>query len=582
MPQIPQGTVDIVRESSDILEVISQYVDLKQRGANYFGICPFHDEKTPSFSVAPSKQIYHCFGCNSGGNVFSFIMEYQNTSFPEAVKFVADRYNIKIEFEKKDFQSEKYTGLYELHNIAMQLYQDNLFSKEGSSALGYLNERGLSEDIIKQFKIGFAKDSWDHLVSKVKGKGFTKNQISQSGLFTLSDKGVFDRFRSRIMFPIFHPSGKVIAFGGRIFNSDDPAKYLNSPDTPLYHKGSVFYGIQATRDSIRKNNSAILVEGYMDFLKLYQGSVSNILATSGTAFTKKHVSSLNRITKKVILLYDGDDAGASAAIKAGWTLIKGELEPMVIRPPKGLDPDDWIDKVGGENIIKALSKPEPYIDFNIKFHKGKELEGAERKAYIIQLAKEIKNIKDGIVRNDLIRIISSKLLIEEKDFIRTVKTQRIIDSRILEENFNEKNTISFTSKIEKAQFELIKLMLNSNEQTKEYIKEAISEDLLTVPFLKKIYEIIKDTNLLIESSSIIEYFKDKDEREFITKMLFETVSETSIEEIVFDCLKILKSEPIKQQISDIRVKIREKESKGENSLEELTSLAELRKKLNDL
>jgi len=210
------------------------------------------------------------------------------------------------------------------------------------------------------------------------------------------------------------------------------------------------------------------------------------------------------------------------------------------------------------------------------------LEGADRKAYIIQLAKEIKNIKDGIIRNDLIRIISSKLLIEEKDLIRTVKTQRIVDSRILEENFNEKNTINFTSKIEKAQFELMKLMLNSNEQTKEYIKEAISEDLLTVPFLKKIYEIIKDTNLPIESSSIIEYFKDKNEREFITKMLFETVSETSIEEIVFDCLKILKSEPIKQQISDIRVKIREKESKGENSFKELTSLAELRKKLNDL
>ena len=582
MPQIPQGTVDIVRETSDILEVISQYVDLKQRGANYFGICPFHDEKTPSFSVAPSKQIYHCFGCNSGGNVFSFIMEYQSTSFPEAVKFVADRYNIKIEFEKKDFQFEKYTALYELHNIAMQLYQDNLFSKEGSSALDYLNERGLSEDIIKQFKIGFAKDRWDHLVSKVKGKGFTKNQISQSGLFTLSDKGVFDRFRSRIMFPIFHPSGKVIAFGGRIFNSDDPAKYLNSPETPLYHKSSVFYGLQATRDSIRKNNSAILVEGYMDFLKLYQGSVSNILATSGTAFTKKHVSSLNRLTKKVILLYDGDDAGANAAIKAGWTLLKGELDPMVIRPPKGLDPDDWIDKVGEENIIKALSKPESYIDFNIKFHNGKELQGADRKEYIIQLAKEIKNIKDGIVRNDLIRIISSKLLIEEKDLIRAVKTQRVVDSRILEENFNEKNAIKFISKIEKAQFELIKLMLNSNAQTKEYIKESISEDLFTVPFLKKIYEIIKDANLPIESSSIIEYFKDKNEREFIIKMFFETVSETSIEEIVFDCLKILKSEPIKQQISDIRVKIREKESKGENSFKELTSLAELRKKLNDL
>ena len=582
MPQIPQGTVDVIRESSDILEVISQYVDLKQRGANYFGICPFHNEKTPSFSVAPSKQIYHCFGCNSGGNVFSFIMEYQNISFPEAVKFVAERYNIKIEFEKNNFQTETHTGLYELHNIAMHLYQENLFSKEGSRALDYLYERGLSEDIIKQFKIGFARDSWDHLVNKVKGKGFTKNQINQSGLFTFSDKGIFDRFRSRIMFPIFHPSGKVIAFGGRIFNSDDPAKYLNSPETPLYHKGSVFYGIQATRDSIRKNGCAVLVEGYMDFLKLYQGSVFNILATSGTAFTKNHVSSLNRITKKVILVYDGDDAGANAVIKAGWTLLKGDLDPMVIRPPKGLDPDDWIDKVGGENIIKALSTPEPYINFNIRFHKGRELEGADRKKYIIQLAKEINNIKDSIVRNDLVRIISSKLMIEEKDFIRTIKTQRMLVDRNIEEDSTEKQIISFTSKIEKAQFELIKLMLNSNDHTKKHIKEAISEDILTVPLFKKIYKIIKDQNLPIEPSSIIEYFKDKNEREFITKMLFKASSETSIEEIVFDCLKILKSEPIKQQISDIRVKIREKESKGEDSIKELTSLSELRKKLNDL
>ena len=360
MPQIPQGTVDLVRETSDILEIISQFVDLKQRGANYFGICPFHDENTASFSVAPSKQIYHCFGCNVGGNVFSFVMEYQKISFPEAVKYVAEYYSIKIELRENDYKSETNTALYELHDIAMQLYQNNLFSKVGNEALSYLYERGLSEDIIRQFKIGYATDSWDQLVNNVKGKGFSKKNIHQSGLFTLSDKGIFDRFRSRIMFPIFHSSGRAIAFGGRIFNSDDPAKYLNSPETPLYHKGSVLYGIQATRDSIRKNGYAVLVEGYMDFLKLYQGSVSNILAISGTAFTKKHVSTLNRITKKVVLFYDGDDAGSNAAIKAGWTLLQGELDPMVVRPPKGLDPDDWIDKIGKEKIAKEISTPESF------------------------------------------------------------------------------------------------------------------------------------------------------------------------------------------------------------------------------
>ena len=582
MPQIPQGTVDLVRETSDILEIISQFVDLKQRGANYFGICPFHDENTASFSVAPSKQIYHCFGCNVGGNVFSFVMEYQKVSFPEAVKYVAEYYSIKIELRENDYKSEMNTALYELHDIATQLYQNNLFSKAGNQALSYLYERGLSEDIIRQFKIGYSTDSWDQLVNNVKGKGFAKKNIHQSGLFTLSNKGIFDRFRSRIMFPIFHSSGKAIAFGGRIFNSDDPAKYLNSPETPLYHKGSVLYGIQATRDSIRKSGYAVLVEGYMDFLKLYQGSVSNILAISGTAFTKKHVSTLNRITKKVVLFYDGDDAGSNAAIKAGWTLLQGELDPRVVRPPKGLDPDDWIDKIGKEKIAKEISTPESFINFNIKFHRGKNLQGAERKEYIIQLAKEIKNIQDGIIRNDLTRIISSELKIDEKDFIRTLKTQRILKTRTLDSDSIEKEKITFTSKIEKAQLEIIKLMLSSNNQIREFVIKTIPPYLIKVPIFKKIYEIIKDENLSIESSSIIEYFNDKNERDFITKMLFETVNETSFEEIVFDCLKILKSDPINKEIKKIRIKIREKESNGQDSIKELTALAELRKELNDL
>ena len=183
MSQIPQTVIDSIRETSDILDVISQFVDLKQRGTNYFGICPFHEEKTASFSVAPSKQIYHCFGCNNGGNVFSFVMEYQKISFPEAVRFVADRYNIEIKLGVNGSRTEMHSALYELHEIAIQLYQDTLFSKKGEEALTYLYGRGLSEDIIRQFKIGYAIDTWDHLVNNVKGKGFSKNQIDQSGLF---------------------------------------------------------------------------------------------------------------------------------------------------------------------------------------------------------------------------------------------------------------------------------------------------------------------------------------------------------------------------------------------------------------
>ena len=205
MARIPQETVDRVRDTADIIDVVSQVVDLRRRGANFFGLCPFHDEKTPSFSVAPAKQIYHCFGCSNGGNVFSFLMEYQKLTFPEAVKTLADRYNIPIEYERGKDDSTTYSNLYEIHEQATMLYMDNLYSPRGEQALNYLKERGLSEDILKQFRIGFAIDSWDQLNNYVNVNELSKDEVMKSGLFTQTDKGTFDRFRSRIMYPIFHP-----------------------------------------------------------------------------------------------------------------------------------------------------------------------------------------------------------------------------------------------------------------------------------------------------------------------------------------------------------------------------------------
>ena len=425
MSKISQDIIERVRDSADIVDVVSKYVDLKQRGPNFFGLCPFHNEKTPSFSVAPAKQIFYCFGCNAGGNVYSFLMDYQKIPFPDAVKVLAEQYNIPIEFNKKDEDSGLYSSLHELHEIALELYQDNLFSNSGEKALSYLEDRGLNEDIIRQFKVGYAKDSWDQLVKKCKGKGFTRSQIVQSGLFSQSEKGTFDRFRSRVMFPIFHPSGKPIAFGGRVFESKDPAKYLNSPETPLYKKSNVFYGLQATRDAIRKEGHVVLVEGYMDFLKLYTNTIYPVVSVSGTAFTSRHASSISKITSKVILLYDGDEAGCTAAIRAGWVLFKSGLIPSVIRPPNGLDPDDWIDQFGASQLLSAIKNPQDYIDFHIELYQGDKLTGAERQQYILNLAKEIKGIEDGVIRNDLVKLIAEKLYIGEHDFIKTVNTQRI-------------------------------------------------------------------------------------------------------------------------------------------------------------
>ena len=582
MAKIPQDIIERVRDTADIVDVVSQFVDLKQRGPNYFGLCPFHSEKTPSFSVAPAKQIYYCFGCHSGGNVFSFMMDYQKIPFPDAVQVLAERYNIPIKIEKGEGTSELFTSLYQLHEIAVKLYQKNLFSEDGQRALEYLKARNLKEDIIKQFKIGLAFNAWDQLVKQCKNKGFTQTQIIKSGLFTRSDKGIFDRFRSRIMFPIFHPSGKPIAFGGRIHNSDDPAKYLNSPETPLYKKSNVFYGLQATRDSIRKEGFVILVEGYMDFLKLYQASIHPVVSVSGTAFTLKHASSLSRITQKVILLYDGDEAGGTATERAGWVLLRSGLIPSVVRPPKGTDPDDWVSNVGSKAVMSTIKEPLDYIDFHIAFHQGADLSGPERQKYIISLAGEIKNIDDGIIRNDLIKAISEKLNVNEKDLIRIVNTQRVNPEYKANTNTDLDERIIFNNQVEKAQIELLKLLANNNNEIRHYVLEHVTIGLIKAPLLKKLADILFDKNLNVESSAIIEYFQDKNERDSVAQILFAEDENISFEEIVSDCLKILKSEPLKEKIFTLRGQIREKESKGENILEELSAITKLREELNDL
>jgi len=581
MSQIPQDIIDRVRDSADIVDVVSQYVDLKQRGPNYFGLCPFHNEKTPSFSVASAKQIYYCFGCNSGGNVFSFLMDYQQIPFPDAVKALAERYNIPISIERSEGDSELYSSLYKLHEIAMNLYQDNLFSNSGKNALNYLKDRGLNEDIIKQFKVGFAEDGWDQLVKKCKGRGFTQSQIVKSGLFTQSEKGVFDRFRSRIMFPIFHPSGKPIAFGGRIFESDDPAKYLNSPETPLYKKSNVFYGLHATRDAIRKEGYVVLVEGYMDFLKLYQSTIYPVLSVSGTAFTSKHANSISKVTNRVVLLYDGDEAGGNAAIRAGWVLLRSGLIPSVVRPPKGLDPDDWIDRSGKSEILSEIQSPMDYIDFHIELTRGDKLTGTDRQQYIINIAREIKGIEDGVIRNDLLKIISEKLGIEEHDLIRTINTQRVNVENYQEEDLIEEKIV-FTSQVEKAQIELLQLLISDDIDLRRSVLDQVNIDLFTTPLLNRLAKILFDENLEVESSTIIEYFQDKNERDSITQILFTKDQNSLSEEIVSDCIKILKSEPIKNEISALRLKIREKESMGEDPAEELKVITKLRLELNEL
>ena len=367
MARIPQETIDRIRDSADIVDVVSRHVDLKKRGRNFFGLCPFHTEKTPSFSVAPDKGIYHCFGCGNGGNSVNFIMELEKISFVEAIQQLGQQLGIEVAFSGTDESKQFFDHLYDIHAAAANLYQRVLDSDRGQQAKQYLLDRGLTEETIKQFKIGFAPDNSKFLTERIKEKRYSREVLEKSGLFGFSNTDVFDRFRGRIMFPIFNASGKVIAFGGRVFGTEDPAKYMNSPETPLYHKSEVFYGLHLTRDAIRKSESAILVEGYTDLIQLYQSGIQNVVAVSGTAFTDQHVQQIRRFASNVYLAYDGDTAGINAAKRAGYALLKGGVNPKVIRIPDGLDPDDWVSQAGADIFrSKGIDQAVRLLPFHLR------------------------------------------------------------------------------------------------------------------------------------------------------------------------------------------------------------------------
>lgn len=575
MNKIPPATIDSIRDLSDIVEIISENIDLKRRGTNYFGVCPFHDEKSASFSVSPSKQIYHCFGCGEGGNIFSFLIKFEKISFIEAVKKLGDRCNINIDYQKRE--SNINSNLYEIHNIATNLFTQNLFSPSGSNALAYLKGRGFQNQILKDFNIGFSENNWKQLYNYLKKLNFNESEILESGLFIKSDKGIFDRFRSRIMFPIFHASGKNVAFGGRIFGIEDPAKYLNSPETILYQKSNIFYGLHLTRDSIRKKGYAILVEGYMDLMQLYQAGITPLIAVSGTSFTNSHARQIVRITKKVILLYDGDTAGCNAACKTGFMLIKEGIDVEILCPPDKLDPDDWIQKIGVVELKKKINQPQEFLEFHLEFHNASSLKGIKRKEYILFLLDQIKRITDNIIREEFIRILSERIKVDHNELIKVISKIKV-RSFPLDKN-NIKESISLNSVEDRAQIELIKLLIDNDSDNFNLVRSKIKNNLFSNELLNRLASYILKQKMKIDVPQIIEYFIDDKERAIISKILIEEKSSGLTNQILQECISTLEKIPIKKKIKELRMLLREKELKGQGFKKELSEIMKLQSNL---
>ena len=583
MARIPEETIERIRNTADIYDVVAQYVDLIKKGRNYFGLCPFHSEKTPSFSVAPNKQIYHCFGCGAGGNVFSFIVEHEKVTFVEAVQQLGEKYGIQVQYDSGSASTEFFSSLYQVHHVAAELYHNTLYLDRGKAALQYLHDRGLNDDVLKMYQIGFAPDSWDTLSNKVKPLDMKNDVYEKSGLFVKTKHGWRDRFRSRIMFPIYHPSGKVIAFGGRIFNSDDPAKYLNSPETPLYRKSEVFYGLHKTRDAIRKFGTAVLVEGYTDFLQLVQVGVANVVALSGTALADQHAAQIRKFASKVYLAYDGDDAGINATLRAGYVLLQAGVEPLVIAVPPNQDPDDWVRNEGIGPFQEAMGAGIRLLLFHLEKKDAQNLSGADRSQLVQDILGEIARISDGIIRDDLLKSLAQELRVDEVEIIRLFKQQsRRKGGSTPSSKQTAMNKPMFTSAVQKAQLEIIRTLAFHFDEVFPVVKSALDFELFDEPILKKLGGLLIKEKTGVELSAVIDEFDDRQERELVSEILFDEVSPDDPVLIIQECLATIKGKLIKDQIKAARLKMRELESLGHDTEAIILEVAELQKQLQEL
>ena len=365
MARIPEELIDSIRSQADIVDVVSDYVTLRKAGKNYKGLCPFHDEKTPSFSVNPERQIYHCFGCGKGGNVFSFLMEHENVTFVEAVRHIARRLNITIPdtYREREAGSEA-ESLAQATRFAARFFHERLLNAGRDSIVRrYTERRGLTEKTVKSFGLGYAPDSWNDLLNAARKQGIDAALLVKAGLAKTGEQRTYDAFRKRLIFPIQAPSGRVVGFGGRALSDEDQPKYLNSSESPIYRKSQVLYGLYQARDALRQRGRVLVVEGYMDLLGLYEQGVLGAVALCGTALTREQARLLARYGQQAFLVYDSDQAGVRATWRAIEPLVESGLWTRIVRLPEDYDPDSYVREHGPDGFMKLVDSADSIADF---------------------------------------------------------------------------------------------------------------------------------------------------------------------------------------------------------------------------
>ena len=588
---IAEDVIRKIKEQNDIVDIISESVKLKRTGRNYTGLCPFHSEKSPSFTVSQEKQIYKCFGCGEAGNVISYIMKERNVTFPEAARILAERANISIDSDNKEnrVQQDMHNKMYNINVEAARYFYDNL--RKDKKAGAYFLNRGISEATMKKFGLGFSFDKWDGLLIYLKKKGYSELDLFNVGLIIKSPKGsYYDRFRNRIMFPVFDYKGKVIGFGGRVLDDSKP-KYLNSPETPLFHKGINLYGLNFVIKN-NKSRTIIIVEGYMDCISLHQYGFCNVVASLGTALTINQAKLLKKHVDTVIISYDADIAGQSATLR-GLTILRNEgFDLRVLIVPKGKDPDEYIKNNGKQAFQKLVDDALPLIDYRLK--RASDGINFSNSEMIIQYVKKVTEIiadLDPVEKDVYIKKISEETGIKEQAIYDLLseeisKNSNKSQEMNIQQDFGQK--LYLEPAYIKAERNLLKFMF-INEENCDYITENISVEQLVLQSHKSIYNLIVEFKNLSNDEKIknIEFRCNDVEctKEWINTMEIEfAFDEEDHKKLINDCIKELKKFKLEESKKEIMNKIKQYESRGllEESIKLAQKLIEVQKDIKQL
>jgi DNA primase len=563
----PQEWIEEVCNRNDIVDVVSEYVQLKQSGRSYVGLCPFHQEKTPSFNVNHEKQFYYCFGCQVGGNVIHFIMNIERLPFVDSVKLLAERAHMPLpeqgdhdEYLRKRSIREK---LAEIHKVAALYYHRLLLSSEGKPALSYLKGRGIEEETIRHFGLGFAADRWDGLLSHLRSLKYSDEDILESGLVSSNKGRYYDRFRNRVIFPIINIYGKVIGFGGRVLDNSLP-KYLNSPEGVLFNKSQNLYGLNFVKQK-RRIDSLIVVEGYMDVISLHQGGIENVVASLGTSLTHEQARLMKRYCNEIYIAYDGDTAGQKATMRGMEILRKEGCQVKVISFPDNMDPDEFIRKEGKDSFVKNMEQALSLTAYKLEcLKKGHDLSSSEGKTkYAIEAAKILSEIENPVE----IEAFLKKLQVETGFTYEALKEQvsrnipqqgrrDLARNRITNNRYNKSRKMKnkgIPSHL-RAEYNILVLVLKNPEKA-DRVYSVVTPESFSTPLLQKLAQIILseiEKGHSLQLGEILNNFSEEESASKIAEIFSLELEYDNIDKYIDDCIDEMKRSKIEYRIKQLQ------------------------------